>query len=217
MPTAAPIARDPDLRSVELSGISWKGYESLLREIGDRLIYVTYDQGRMEIMSPSISHEESKELIGALIEILAEELNLPIFMLGSSTFKRKDLRKGLEPDKCYYIQNQARIRGRTRLNLPKDPPPDLVVEVDISHHGIERERLYAAMGVPEIWRYRGLRLEALWLEDGDYHDRSTSRAFARLPMGDVNRFVKMGHSVDATTIRRAFRKWVRTHYMRQSR
>jgi Uma2 family endonuclease len=210
MTLAAPSrCRTAEPNGVQLSHVSWEGYESLLKEVGDRLVYITYDQGRMEIMSPTVSHEVYKRIIGLLIETLAEELNVPILMSGSATFRRKDLAKGLEPDESYYIGNIARVQGKKHIRLPKDPPPDLVVEVDISHHGIQREALYAAMGVPEIWRFDGTRLQALVLSGRDYRPSAASLAFPSVQIRKLERFVKMANSLDATHIRKAFREWVR--------
>jgi Uma2 family endonuclease len=115
-----------------LEGASWQLYEKLLKDIGDRPIRVTYDDGRMEIMSPLPEHERPREFIGGLIQMLCFELNRPVACLGSTTFRRRDKSKGLEPDKCYYFRDEAKMRGRKRLDMRKDPPPELVVEIDIT-------------------------------------------------------------------------------------
>ena len=144
--TAEPAASTSS--PIVLHDVSWELYESLLREIGDQHVLVTYDNGSMEIMSPLPEHEIWKGIIGRMIEALTEELNIPIASLGSTTFRRRDLAKGLEPDECYYIQHEAQVRNKKRLNLRSDPPPDLVIEIDISHRDLDRESIYAAMGVP---------------------------------------------------------------------
>ena len=131
--------------------------------MGDQNRRLTYDSGELEIMSPLPEHEDWKKAIGGLVEILTLELDIPMRRLGSTTFRQKALQKGLEPDECYYIANEAAVRGKRRFDLRRDPPPDLVVEIDITHRAIDREKIYAAMGVPEIWRFDGRRLACLHL------------------------------------------------------
>jgi Uma2 family endonuclease len=195
---------------VVLRGVSWELYEKILREIGDQPLYLTYDEGDLEIMSPSRVHERWKTLIGRLLELLTLERDVPVESLGSTTFKRADLAKGLEPDECYYIQNEAAVRGRDDVDLDRDPPPDLVVEVDISRHGVDREGIYAALGVPELWKFDGSRLEAWVLgPDRAYRRQDHSRALPELAMQDLQRFLDMRRDHDETTVMRAFRDWLR--------
>jgi len=195
---------------VVLRGVSWELYEKILREIGDQPLYLTYDEGDLEIVSPSRVHERWKTLIGRLLELLTLERDVPVESLGSTTFKRADLAKGLEPDECYYIQNEAAVRGRDDVDLDRDPPPDLVVEVDISQHGVDREGIYAALGVPELWKFDGSRLEAWVLgPDRAYRRQDHSRAFPELAMQDLQRFLDMRRDHDETTVMRAFRDWLR--------
>jgi Uma2 family endonuclease len=200
----------PASQQFRFDSISWQGYEDVLRAVGDQLIYVTFDRGRMELMSPSPSHELYKELIGGLIDVLAMERSIPLNALGSATFRRKDLLRGLEPDKCYYIANAGRMRGKTDIDLAVDPPPDLVVEIDITHRSLDREAIYTAMGVPEIWRFDGNHLQALVLHGHEYETAGTSACFSGLALGEMERFVKMAASLDTTSIRMAFRDWLRT-------
>src|SRR5262249_37992482 len=112
-----------DVQHFVFEDASWELYEKLLREIGDRPIRVTYDQGRLEIMSPLPEHERPSEFIGRLLQMLSFELEMPIASLGSTTFRRRDKAKGVEPDRCFYFKNEKRMRGRKRLNMMKDPPP----------------------------------------------------------------------------------------------
>src|SRR5688500_8470559 len=105
-----------------LDGMDWAAYEALLRAMEDRRVFVTYDRGRVELMSPSWEHESRAEAIGQTIRILAEELNIPIKGGGSTTFRREDLDRGLEADKCFYVRNEARVRGKRKLDLSIDPP-----------------------------------------------------------------------------------------------
>src|SRR4051794_16559865 len=110
MPATVPIL-SPE-RRVTLNGVSWAFYQNMLAEIGDGHVRLTYDTGRLEIMSPSTLHERVKTVLGRLIEAYADEMGILIEGLGSTTFDREDLQKGLEPDECYYVQNASAVVGR---------------------------------------------------------------------------------------------------------
>jgi Uma2 family endonuclease len=207
--SASGLVTLDDVQHLVLDHVSWEFYEKLLREIGNRPIRVTYDQGRIEIMSPLPEHERPKTVIARLIEMLTYELNMPVAGLGSSTFRRKDKAKGLEPDECFYFRDEARMRGRKRLNLKKDPPPELVIEIDITSRSIDREPIYAAFGVPEMWRYDGRRLHCLHLQDGAYRLRKQSLAFPFLEPAQLQQFIDMMPERGETAAIKAFVAWVR--------
>jgi Uma2 family endonuclease len=192
-----------------LEGASWELYEKLLRDIGDRPIRINYDQGRLEMMSPLPEHEEVKKVIGRLIEALSYDLGIEVKSLGSTTFRRADKAKGLEPDECYYFKNEKQMRGRKRLNLKKDPAPELVVEIDITRRSVDREPIYAGLGVPEIWRWGGTRLECLELHKGQYRPRERSLVFPFLAPAELTRFIRMRTRVGENALVRKFRDWVR--------
>jgi Uma2 family endonuclease len=199
-----------DVQHIVLDNVSWELYEHLLKEIGERPIRLTYDSGDLEIMSPLPEHEFAKKVFARLVETLAEELDIPIQALGSTTFRRKLRQRGLEPDECYYIRHAAVIRGKRILTLPKDPPPDLVIEIDITARSIARMPIYAALRVPEIWHYEGKRLECLVLgEDGNYHASDRSLSFPMLRPRDLTRFVRVARGSDLTAMAKAFRQWIR--------
>ena len=208
-PPASSVVGLDDMQHFVLEDASWDIYEKLLHEVGDRPIRLTYDEGRLEIMSPLPEHERPKKIIGRMIEMLAFELDVPMVSLGSTTFSRKDKSKGLEPDECYYFKNEQRMRGRKRLDLKKDPPPELVVEIDITSRSIDREPIYAALGVPEVWRYDGRRLRCLNLLGSEYHIRKRSLAFPFLEPAQLQRFLDMLPQQDETSIIKAFVAWVR--------
>ena len=143
-----------------LYGEPWESYIRLLRIFDERRhLRITYDRGALEIMTLSPEHECLKKLIARLIETLTEELSLPLAGYGSMTIKRRKKLRGLEPDECYWIQNEALVRNLTKYRLGIDPPPDLIVEVDISRSAVNRMAIYAALGVPEVWRFRKDHLE----------------------------------------------------------
>jgi len=200
-----------DVQHLVLDDVSWELYEKLLRDIGNRPIRVTYDQGRMEIMSPLPEHERPKKLIGRMIEMLSFELNIPMVSFGSTTLRKKEKAKGLEPDECYYFRNEAKMRGRKRLDLRKDPAPDLVVEIDITTRSVPRQPIYAALGVPEIWRYDGRRLQCLHLVNEAYYSRKMSLTFPFLEPAQLNQFIELIEDQDETAIVREYVAWVRAN------
>src|SRR5262249_45118647 len=138
-----------------VEGVSWASYESLLHDFRERGARMTYDRGRLEFMMPLYPHESYGHLIGRLIEMFAFEMNIPIHGGRSTTLKRELLQHGLEPDESYWIQNEARMRGKKDLDLEADPPPDLAVEIDITSSSLPRMSIYASLSVAEVWRFDG--------------------------------------------------------------
>jgi Uma2 family endonuclease len=193
---------------VILSGVTWQTYKQLLTELGDRRTSrLTYAQGILEVIMPSDRHETHKKLIERMIETLTEELNLPAKSFGSTTLNREDLEKGAEPDSCYYIQNVSHIRGRT-INLATDPPPDLVVEVDISNPSSQRIEIYKQLGVPEIWRYSNSTVQIYHLQESEYRSSDFSRTFPIASIVVINQFLQQAETEDDTTLIRSWRKWI---------
>lgn len=211
-----PVIDIDDIQHFVMEDASWELYEKLLHDIGDRPIRVTYDHGRMEIMSPSPEHEKPKKLLGRMIEALTVELNMPVASLGNTTFRRRETAMGLEPDECYYFRNELKMRGKTRLDLKKDPPPELVVEIDITSRSVPRQPIYAAMGVPEIWRCDGRRVQCLHLKDGAYHVNKMSIAFPFLEPALLRRFIEIAATEGETAMHRQFVAWVRKNDWAQS-
>ncbi len=195
---------------VVLRNISWQTFETMLAEMGnDRASRMAYDRGTLEIMTPLLPHEYWNRLIERLIFVLGEELNLEIFPTGSTTLKRKDLRRGAEPDSSYYIRNEARVRNKTEINLSNDPPPDLVVEVDLTSSSLDRFQIYASLGVPELWRYDEGVLKIYQLQAGEYVECSNSPTFAQLPLIEIPRFLEESLRIEVMRMTRNFRHWVR--------
>ena len=205
--TAQTLA--PPEQIVHLSGISWQTYETLLAEIGDRQIRLRYNRGNLEIMVPSPEHERFKTIMGRFVETLAEELEVRIEPLGSTTFKRPEL-SGAEPDECFYIQNISTVKGKKRIDLNQDPPPDLVVEIDITSRSENSLQVYADLGVPEVWIYNGSRLRINRLENGEYVEGEISLAFPSLPILEIVRFLEQAETMDYLELVKAFRNWVKS-------
>ena len=194
---------------VLLENISWHLFESLLEALGeDRSSRLAYDQGALEIMTPLLPHEHSKRLIEKLIDILVEELNLNIKSIGSMTCKRKDVSRGIEPDSGFYIQNEPLVRDRQEIDLDRDPPPDLMLEVDFSNSSLNKLPIYSALGVTEIWRYAEGNLQIYQLQQGKYIPVNDSPAFA-IPLTEIPRFLEQSNQIGEAQMLRAFRVWVR--------
>jgi Uma2 family endonuclease len=179
MVALVPIVAPPLVgeRRVILKNITWQGYQQLLGILGEsRSARITFDRGILEITMPLEEHEFSGRLIELFVRILVVELGLKIKTMGSTTLDRSDLDRGAEPDNAYYIQNQPLVAGR-KVDLAIDPPPDLVVEVDITHTDINKPALYASMDVPEFWRYDGREWRIYQLQGTAYLEVANSPTF----------------------------------------
>jgi Uma2 family endonuclease len=214
MTLATPVLPDRDRlldqQHLVLDHVSWSFYEKLLSQVEDRPLRITFDHGRMEIMAPLSEHEFPKGGIRRLVEAMADELEIPLTNLGSTTFRREDLRVGIEPDECYYLTNADRVRGMKRLDSAVYPPPDLAIEVDITSRSIPRQPIYAALGVPELWRFDGSTLTVLALRAGAYRAVEHSIAFPFLPIDQFSSFVCRMTNEEQTMVVREFRRWVGT-------
>ena len=197
-------------QKVLLSNVSWETYERLLEDHRDSSApRFTFDRGALEIMSPSPEHEKFNRRIAQLVLAFAEEMGLESEDLGSTTFRREDLERGFEPDSCFYIQNEARIRGKDRIDLAVDPPPDLVIEVDITSPSINKLPIYAQLGVPEVWRYDGEKLEILKLRDDGYVEVSESAALPSLKGSVLAGLIELSKSLRRTVWLREVRQKAR--------
>jgi Uma2 family endonuclease len=206
LPTHAP----PEARLV-FAGARWHDYEAMLQIVGERRIRVTYDQGAMEVTMPSQRHEQAAQLLGLFVTRLAEEWEIPYEPLGMTTWKLPGAAKGLEADQCYYIQHHAVAREKEVLALDIDPPPDLAIEVDITTSSLDRMAIYAALGVPEVWRYDGRTVSMFQLQPaGQYQASVSSRSFPGLRPTDIERFIELGRTTDKIRWARELRDWARS-------
>ena len=202
-------------KRIALSGITWELYEQLRENEENWHVRMTYDNGRLELMSPSSDHAAIKRLIGRMIEAFTEEMQIPCRSLSDTTWKRSELAKGLEADECYYILNHHRVCRRRNVDLAVDPPPDLAVETGISRSVVPRLCIYAALGVPEIWRWRKNGLTAYSLgPDGRYVEREFSLNLPKLRVKDLEPFLEFELAADESAWIRKFRIWVREAFLR---
>jgi Uma2 family endonuclease len=207
--------RAPDEQQFVLYDVPWNRYTRLLRALEDRHVRLTYDQGTLELMSLSYEHERCSHLLGRFVDTLTEELNIAVQGGGSTTFRRRARRRGLEPDRCYWIANEPRVRGKDKIDLRRDPPPDLAIEVEISRSALDRLAIYASLGVPEVWRYDGRWLQVHVLgADGKYEVSQQSLNFPLLPLKAVSLFLQRRKRMDETSLIRSFRAWVREQIAR---
>ncbi|MGA1626196.1 MAG: Uma2 family endonuclease, partial [Prochlorothrix sp.] len=195
-------------KRVTFQDLSWRAYQQLLQTLPPtRSARLIYDRGLLEITMPSELHEFARELIGRFIYFLVSELGFSLKTLGSTTLDRPDLERGVEPDSAYYIQNQPQVAGR-RVDLAVDPPPDLVVEVDITHSDVNKLNLYAALGVPEFWRYNGQDWRIYHLQAGVYQEVDRSPTFPQVPKERLYTFLSQAQA-DEVGAERALRQWLR--------
>ena len=206
-------ALTPAGQSVVLENVTWRTYEQLLADLVDSSApRLTYDRGVLEIMSPTHEHERLNRTLAQLVEVVAEELEIETENLGSSTFRREDLERGFEPDSCFYIQNVEAVRGKRRLDLSKDPPPDLVIEIEITSHAINKMSIYAKMGVPEVWRCDGTRFRIDVLQEAAYVSSDSSLAFPILTGKVVSDFLEQSRTSTRLSLLRSLRDWVRQQH-----
>lgn len=196
-------------KRVTLRGLTWEGYLQILQALPQsRRARLTYDQGTLEITMPSEEHEFSLRLIEVFIRVLVYEMGLKMKTMGSTTMNVEQQERGAEPDCAYYIQNQSQVAGR-KVNFAVDPLPDLVVEVDITHTDIDKNRFYSGLGVPEFWRYDGQRLRIYCLVDGNYEEREQSPIFPGVTKTDLYQFLAQAQQ-DEIEAERTFRAYVQS-------
>jgi Uma2 family endonuclease len=204
----------PPGQRIVLTDVNWSTFETILQELGEkRISKIAYAQNQLEIRMPLPEHEFDKEIIGDMVKILLEELDIDRECYGSTTFKRQDMAAGIEPDNCFYIQNYRAMIGKRRLDLTVDPPPDLAIEVDVTSK--TQLSAYAALGVPELWQFAQGLLRINILQQGDLPERdyvevSSSPTFPDFPIVEgVSRFIEMSLLQGSSVALRAFRQWVR--------
>ena len=203
-------------KRILIPNVSWDVFEALGASDCAGIRF-SYDRGNLEIMSPSTEHEWFHKLLGRMVEALTEVLNIPIRSGGATTLKIQLKQRGVEPDECYYVLNESRVRGKRDIDLTTEPLPDLAIEVDISHSSLDKMSIYADLGVPELWLYDGSSLRVFRLQaEGTYARRQQSFAFPFLDLNEIQRFMVRCEETDETSWIRPFRAWVRQTYGRDA-
>ena len=216
MPQAPPLRKPVKRQFLRLSAIDWRTYTRLLYIFAERPGYrLTYDRGELEIMSPRLEHDDDDgRILGDFVYDLTTELGLPLKRGGSTTLRRRLKQRGIEADECFWIASAHRMAGRRRLDLRRDPPPDLAIEVDVTHSSFDRFGIYAALKVPEVWRLDGDTLTFYILgADGTYTASERSRAFPQVAPADLLGFLQKARQAgDENVVMRQFRKWIRRRH-----
>jgi Uma2 family endonuclease len=191
-----------------LKELNWQKFETILSELGEsRASRLSYSNGILEIMVPLPEHEKDKEIISYMVQFLLEALNIDFEPLGSTTFKNERMNQAVEPDACFYIKNYQAVIGKNRLNLESDPPPDLVLEIDITSRTYLDN--YRQLGVPELWRYTQSGLQINLLQEGEYIESLSSPNFPQIPIIElINQFVKQSQQLGRSKAIRNFKNWL---------
>jgi Uma2 family endonuclease len=207
--TLTPPQQSNEENLITLTGIKWPTFKAIMSDVGDgRSWRIAYGEGVLEIRMPLTEHEEPKGMIESFVEAFADELDMEVRKLGALTLEREDLARAIEPDSCFYIQNESVVRGKS-INLPTDPPPDLVVESDYTNSSLNKFSIYANLGVPEIWRYRNQSLQVYQLVEGSYEKRENSLAFPFLPIAEIPDLIEQSKTIGQRAAVRLFRERVR--------
>ncbi|NJR18691.1 MAG: Uma2 family endonuclease [Calothrix sp. CSU_2_0] len=196
----------PPGQRVLLRDVTWQEFEIILDELGEhRAARIAYDRGVLEIMAPLPEHEFGKEIISDLIKALLEELDIEFLSLGSTTFKNQKMLQGIEPDQCFYIQNESKVRGKNKLDLEKDPPPDLALEIDVTSR--TNPRIYESLKVPELWRFEKGKLQINVLRNGSYVESEQSTIFTNFPLSEtIIQYLELSKTAGRNSAIRAFRR-----------
>ena len=202
------VIESPETRTV-LENVRWETFLELAEQRRGSVPRMTYDNGVLEMMSPRRQHENIGRLIGRMIETYSEVLEIEIQSVASTTFKRKELKRAFEADESYYVQHAEQIRPKEEIDLAVDPPPDLVIEVEITSSAIHKMKLFAAMGVPEVWRHDGDCLEMFRLQGTQYENIDSSVALRGLTAATINDVLRRRFDLGETALIREYRQSIR--------
>jgi Uma2 family endonuclease len=195
--------------AIALSGISWQTYKALMADVGeDRAWRIANKKGVLELRMPWQNNEVPKGMLESLIETIADELAIEVMKLGSLTLEREELARAIEPDSCFYIQNESLVRGK-QINLEIDPPPGLAIESDNTRSSLNKYSIYASLRVPELWWYCKQELQIYHLVTGEYQQADRSLAFPFLPIAEVPQFIEQSKEIGQRSAVHLFRARIR--------
>jgi Uma2 family endonuclease len=198
----------PSTQHLILWGIRWVTYQQLAADLGEQPVRLAYDQGTLEIMTPSFEHERLNRLLADIVQAIAFGKDIAIEQAGSTDFSREDVERGFQPDSCFYLGDSVRaIQGKKRLDVSIDPPPDLVVEVDVTNRSLNKLPLYATIGVPEIWRFNLERLIVYCLNGTTYQEERTSTVFAGVSVDDLLIFIQQADEMPRKALFFQIMRW----------
>jgi Uma2 family endonuclease len=209
------VSQLPENASVTFQDVSWDEYEELLEQVGEAPgLRISYDNGSVQVMTISAEHEKYSEFISSLVGIIRLRLRINILGFGSATMRKRKFRKGKEPDACFYVQTAPLIGIRIQLDFETDPPPDVAVEIDVHHDSRSSFPIYAALGVPEIWRYDGQAMTIYHLSEASdeqqYVARDTSAALPMLSATLLTEMIERMRSDGELNALLAFDEWLQS-------
>jgi Uma2 family endonuclease len=194
---------------VILHNVNWLTYEQLLQDLSGQNSRLCFDEGTLEIMTPLPEHERVKHAVELILEFVADEFEMNLYCRGSTTFKRRDVQSGFEADSCFYIQNESKVLGKQGIDLSIDPPPDLIVEIDISRDSLSKFAIYHSFKVPEVWLYEGQSLQIHLLAEQSYRRASTSNAFRFLSDVEISKLLEKNQNTPSSEFRRLVKAWAK--------
>ena len=206
---SAIIEQLPDDSTLVLHGVRWEEYEELLEAVGEaKRLRISYDHGRLQIMTTSAEHENYAMFFNKLMTVISLRRRVNIRFFGSATMKESSTKKGSEPDACFYVQRAALIGNKVKLDFSQDPAPDIVVEVDVHHESLSKLPAYAALDVPEIWHYDGEVVTLYRLDQGNYVRTESSRVLPLLTSRVLTEYLaRYGREGEFESLV-AFEEWV---------
>ncbi len=209
-PSLKEIASSAINQKLILQGVGWDFYERALKEFeNSNALHFAYDDGFLEVEVPTLKHEKPKGLLADLVKFICLELEIDFVDAGQTTFRKKSKAKGVEPDTGFYIQKESQIRGKMEINLQKDPPPDLVIEVDVTSPSLDKMPIYAALGVPEVWLYKGEKVEFYKLIGEKYQQIENSIALPILSSEKATDFLNKGLKESSSKWFQEVRNWTK--------
>jgi Uma2 family endonuclease len=211
-PVRPSVVPSADLgQCLVLEDITWQQYVTISDALPERGgLRITFDRGRLEFMTTSTRHEKFNKWFARFLDILAEETGLPTVTAGHMTFRREDLDRGMEPDDCFWIAHEKPMRAVDQWLPERDPPPDLVLEIEISRKIIDRLPILAALRVPEVWCFDGIAIRVyIFGADGQYRIVERSPTFPKVNLNGLVPFFRRAETEDSLTVIRAVRAWVR--------
>jgi Uma2 family endonuclease len=197
---------------ISLNNISWETFNHLLEEMGDqRNQLLTYYLGTLGILSPLGEHENDNRFVESLISIITDELNLNLKKFGSLTLKLDPIKQAVEPDSCYYLKKEPLVRNKQNIDLTIDPPPDLVLEIDITSGSLNKLPIYANLKIPEVWRFNGKKVRVFLLEEdkNEYQENNQSLNFPWLDLTMIPQLIKQNLEIGETATLKQFRQWIK--------
>lgn len=207
-PSLKEMAQAAINQKLILQGVGWDFYERVLEEFAESNgVHFAYDDGFLEVKVPLFEHERPNRILQDLVATICVEKQIEVINVGSTTFRKQAKAKGCEPDTAFYIQNEPQIRGLDNINLSVNPPPDLVIEVDVTSPSLNKLSIYAALGIPEVWLYKGTKIIFYKLFGGVYDETQTSVALPRLDSRKATEFLQRGLTESYTKWIREIREW----------